>query len=349
MPIRKGELLDHFITLQETVEAMGAEAILNLRNFFVFIRSPGRNLVLYPQFLVEIDGVRQYTLGFSARARRFIGWLPYYNKRWEMASDKLLFKAWADSHGIATPAHALAHDLTGAELGDFIVKQRRSSFGRGIRGPFRRDALACLQLQEDEYAEQFVSGKLLKIWYWDGTPVCMEIDTMPTVTGDGQASIRALLEQRLYDLKRGKGRRSGAADAPCCDFSGVEQYLAYAGCALDTVLPYGARQTVDLRYGTPYMLPAFRKTLDLQRRMPEDLREQLLHIGRASWFCIPEAVRAGTAYTVDAILADDRTIRVLEMNSNPFLHPLLYRCMIPAYLSGSLTTDDTQPHETNLH
>jgi len=60
-------------------------------------------------------------------------------------------------------------------------------------------------------------------------------------------------------------------------------------------------------------------------------------------------VRAGTTYTVDAMLADDRSIRVLEMNSNPFLHPLLYRCMIPAYLSESLTTDEAQAHETNLH
>lgn len=349
MPIRKGELLDHFIILQETVEAMGAEAILSLRNFFVYIRASGRNLVLYPQFLVEIDGVRQYTLNFNARARRFIGWLPYYNKRWEMASDKLLFKAWASSHGIAAPAHALAQDLPGTGLGDFIVKQRRSSFGRGIRGPFPCAALASLQLEEDEYAEQFIAGKSLKIWYWDGTPVCMEIDIMPTVTGDGQASIRVLLERRLSDLKRGKGRRSLPANTSVCDFSGVEQYLAYEGCTLDTVLPYGTTQTVDLRYGTPYMLPVFRKTLDLKRRMPEDLREQLLHIGGTSWSCIPEGMRAGTVYTVDAILASDRTIRVLEMNSNPFLHPLVYRNMIPATLSEPLTTDEVQPHETNLH
>lgn len=349
MAIRKGELLDHFIILQEAVEAMAAEAILGLTNFFVFIRAPGRTLVLYPQFLVEVDGVRQYTLQFSARARRFIGWLPYYNKRWELASDKLLFKAWASSHGIATPAHAPARELAGAGLGDFIVKQRHSSFGRGIRGPFHSTALASLQLEEDEYAEQFVFGKSLKIWYWEDTPVCMEIDTMPTVTGDGQASIRALLERRLSDLKRGKGRRADAADTSSCDFSGVEQYLAYAGCTLDTVLPYGTSQTVDLRYGTPYMLPAFRKTLDLKRRMPQDLREQLLHIGRASWSGIPENVRAGTAYTVDAILASDRTIHVLEMNSNPFLHPLLYRHIIPAYLSEPLAMDEAQPHETNLH
>lgn len=77
------------------MEALGDIAILSLRNFFVFIRAPRRNLVLYPQLLVKVDGVSQYTLDFSARARRFIGWLPYYNKRWEMASDKLLFKAWA--------------------------------------------------------------------------------------------------------------------------------------------------------------------------------------------------------------------------------------------------------------
>ena len=73
MPIRKGELLDHFILLQETVEALGDIAILSLRNFFVFIRAPRRNLVLYPQLLVKVDGVSQYTLDFSARARRFIG------------------------------------------------------------------------------------------------------------------------------------------------------------------------------------------------------------------------------------------------------------------------------------
>ena len=45
------------------------------------------------------------------------------------------------------------------------------------------------------------------------------------------------------------------------------------------------------------MLPAFRKTLDLKRRMHEDLREQLLHIGGASRSCIPEGVRADTVAT----------------------------------------------------
>ena len=55
------------------MEALGAIAILSLRNFFVFIRAPRRNLVLYPQLLVKVDGVSQYTLDFSARARRFIG------------------------------------------------------------------------------------------------------------------------------------------------------------------------------------------------------------------------------------------------------------------------------------
>lgn len=97
------------------------------------------------------------------------------------------------------------------------------------------------------------------------------------------------------------------------------------------------------------MLPAFRKTLDLKRRMPEDLREQLLRIGRASWSAIPEAVRAGTAYIVDAVLASDRTIRVLEMNSNPFLHPLIYRHMIPASLSEPRTMEEARLHEANLH
>lgn len=348
MPIRKGELLGHFIVLQEAVDAVGAEAILNLKNFFVFIRCGKRSLALYPQFLVEIQGVRQYTLDFSAEALCFIGWLPYYNKRWDAASDKLVFKAWASTQGLAVPAHALAHELADARLGDFIVKRRASSFGQQIRGPYAGAALASQTLEDNEYAEQFIAGEVLKIWYWDDLPVCMEIDAMPMVSGDGHLSIQALLERRLHDLKRNRGHRPGDANACAWDFSGVEQYLAYQGLTLDTVLPYGVQQVVDLRYGTPYMLPAFRKTLDLGRRMPEDLREQLLHIGRASWACIPEAKRAGTAYTVDAILAPDRTIRVLEMNSNPFLHPLVYRCMIRTCLP-QLTSQEAQAHEVHFH
>jgi len=53
-------------------------------------------------------------------------------------------------------------------VADFIVKQKSSSFGKGIRGPSKTlvNADPERRLLADECYEQFVVGTIAKAWYW---------------------------------------------------------------------------------------------------------------------------------------------------------------------------------------
>ncbi|HEX7636218.1 MAG TPA: hypothetical protein VF427_13190, partial [Noviherbaspirillum sp.] len=228
-------------------------------------------------------------------------------------------------HGLATPEFSLDPSR---EMADVLIKCDQSSFGSQIQGPFRSSAGLTLDATEDEYVERFVSGKILKIWYWDNMPACMEIDVMPFVLGDGVSTIKELLLRRLVE----QGRLA-AMDAPF-DFSKTEQVLAYDGKHLDSVLARHDKQRVEIRYGSDLRLPCDRKVVNLQKRMPEDLKESLLRIGEVAWQGIPAAIRNGTVFTIDAILDAERQIWVLEMNSNPFVHPLVYELMAQTLFKG---------------
>ena len=325
MPVKKDDVLGHFRLLHRALDQAGKEAILSFANFSVLIRGHGQDHILYPQFLAVSEGRRHYVQTFSNQSRKFIGWLPYYNKRWELASDKLKFKRYAQEHGLATPEFSLD---PAREMENVLIKRGQSSFGSQIQGPFRSNAGLTLDVTEGEYFERFISGKILKIWYWDNLPACMEIDVMPFVLGDGVSTVKELLLRRLVE----QGRLA-AMDAPF-DFSKTEQVLAYDGKHLDSVLARHDKQRVEIRYGSDLRLPCDRKVVNLQKRMPEDLKESLLRIGEVAWQGIPAAIRNGTVFTIDAILDAERQIWVLEMNSNPFVHPLVYELMAQTLFKG---------------
>ncbi len=341
MALYKAELLHHFIGLQNAVDAAKTEAILSLGNFYVYVRQGSQNAVLYPQFLSDADGIRHYTRTFSPTVQRFIGWLPYFNKQWDLAKDKLVFKAYASRNGLKPPAHSLSAD---SNLSEFIVKRKTSSFSQQIKGPFRRGDTFAFSPDDGEYLEEFIAGEILKIWYWDGEPVCMERDTMRTVFGDGHNSIRKLVERRLIELKRTNIGQPNNRDALRFDFAPIEQYLAFDAKHLDEILPAGVEQVVDFRYSTTLMLPSFRKIVDLQNSSTINLIGQLRTIGDVTWKGIPEAIRKNTVYTVDAVLDFHGDIRVLEMNSNPFVHPLIYRHLLPTLFSVPVETRELATH-----
>lgn len=326
MPVKKDDVLGHFRLLQLALDQADKDAILSFANFSVLIRGLDQDHILYPQFLAVSEGRRHYVQTFSNQSRKFIGWLPYYNKLWELASDKLEFKRYAQEHGLATPEFSLDPSR---EMENVLIKRDQSSFGSQIQGPFRSSAGLTLDVAEEgEYFERFISGKILKIWYWDSTPACMEIDVMPFVVGDGVSTIKELLLRRL--VEQGK---LADMDEPF-DFSQIEQVLAYDGKTLESVLARHDKQRVEIRYGSDLKLPCDRKVVNLQKRIPEDLKESLLRIGKVAWQGIPAEIRDGTVFTIDAILDDERKIWVLEMNSNPFVHPLVYGLMTQTLFKG---------------
>ncbi len=103
--------------------------------------------------------------------------------------------------------------------------------------------------------------------------------------------------------------------------------MEYEGLTLDTVLDKDREQTIDFRYGVRF-LDLEASDIDLVGAMIPSLEIELRDIGRKLWRGIPEPTRADTLFTVDAIVDNDDRIWVLEMNSNPFIHPYVYPVML---------------------
>jgi hypothetical protein len=103
MSFYKGDLLNHFKRVEQVLSSLGAEASLNVRTFALEVRRGDARLALRPQFIAFYSGSKAYTPRFETAVTRFIGWCPYYNKRWELAADKISFKRFAVENGLRTP------------------------------------------------------------------------------------------------------------------------------------------------------------------------------------------------------------------------------------------------------
>ncbi len=181
-------LLNHLKRIQAYIAEVGGDATINARDLSLDARVDGQSRRFLPQFNQWRDGRRFYTPTFSADVRAFIGWRPYEARRWPATADKLGFKDHALAAGIRTPAfwREASNDVR-----QFIVKQSRSSFGDGIRGPFERIEAGNPhhQLKAGEYYEAFVPGRIAKAWYLDGVWLCLELRPPPFITGDGRSTI----------------------------------------------------------------------------------------------------------------------------------------------------------------
>jgi len=314
--------LNHFRALQPVLARLHADAFVDPRTFVLRVRAGGATRVLYPQFMAFTNGVTRYITDFNADAARFAGWYPYLNRRWPLASQKLLFKEFAVQNSLRTPEFSTDPK---SQMGDVLVKRSVSSFAANIQGPFHSSAERTLDVAAGEYFERFVRGKIAKIWYWNDLAVCLELHGLPFVTGNGRSTIREMLRRRV--------RRSWLQQNKT-GMRYLDPFMKYEGVTLDTVLESGKEQAVDFRYGSRFLDPDTMTDVDLINSMPPELAAQLRDIGEKLWRGIPEPVRAGTLFTVDAILDGDNRLWVLEMNSNPFIHPYLYAVMLEGLLAA---------------
>lgn len=326
----KNNFLDHVKWLRSAVRAQGAELLIAGDSMEALVRHGKRHWVLHPQFLAPVAGVSQYVPTLTDDTTHFAGWLPYRNRRWPVATDKLLFKRVALQAGLPVPEFSVE---TGAEMNDVVVKRAASSFGEQVRGPFRSSAECPLDVAQGDYYERFIGGELLKAWYWNGEAVGVEVDAMPAVAGDGRSSLRELITQRATLM------RSQNEDALQRLLGRSAVVLGYHGRSLDEVLPAGVRQRVEFRYGSDLMHPRGRRVVDL--RSVDPLSEAgaawapLVAAGEALHRAIPEETRAQTLFTLDAVRDKDQRIWFLEMNSNPTVHPLAYPQMMAGLIGAA--------------
>lgn len=306
----KRNYLQHALALGHWMSTHGAQGGIDPFTHALDIRHQERTVRFFPQFVVEDrHGSPRFTPQLRSGVSGFVGWLPYFNKVWPIAQDKLAFKAHAQRQGLRTPAWcATPSDMSGPVL----VKQRHSTFGRGLRGPFRK--ADDVDLAADEYLEAFILGQLLKAWYWDDQLAVVELVQMPTVRGDGLRTLRQLITAKL---------------APTDPWpNDLDPLAALQGVTLDTVLPPQCETLADYRY-LSVLSPASRVDHNVRDQITgTPLEDQLLAAGARCWTAVPDEHRRGTAFSLDGVVDAEGQVWFLEANCNPQLHPAFYDTML---------------------
>lgn len=321
----KLDFLAHVHRLRDAAKAQGAELLLAAESMQAMLRRDSRFWVLHPQFIAVRNGVTQYVRQFDDDVTHFAGWLPYRLRRWPEAVDKLVFKERAAQAGLRVPEHGRD---PAAVMGDVVVKRARSSFGTQVHGPYRGSGEHALDLSAGDYHERFVEGSLLKLWCWGAQAVCVEVDQMPTVEGDGNSSLQQLIEARARLARRQTPEKLSLLLARS------EVVLRYDGRTLAEVLEPGVRQRIEFRYGSDLMHPSDRRVIDL-RVSTETRWQQLREAGQVMAAWLPEELRNDTVFTVDAVLDPEDRAWLLEMNCNPMVHPLVYRPMLDTMMTSA--------------
>ncbi len=324
------DLVNHIRTVKDCADRLEFEADVNVRNFALEISKGDLKVRFQPRFLFVDASNGQRNITYYARpdARGFVGWLPYFNKVWPVAQDKVAFKTSCRERGLRTPDW---WTKAPAGLSDFLIKRMSGSLGVGMRGPYRAldGANPYHQLAEGEYYERFVEGRIAKIWYWNSHPVCLELLGFPQLTGDGRRSIREMIETRL-ELTSGTITHT-------VSMSRFEPIVSYYGRTLDTVLAAGEKIYGSFRYASILETTTIRNRNALATLNDPALAQNLAAIGRSLWETIPEDIRLGVLYSVDAVLDAKGELWLLEMNPNPGVHPDCYPAMIASVLNKAVS------------
>lgn len=321
----KGSFLYHCHQLRQALEQEGAEAMMPFGSFEVLSRKGAQHHRFFPRFLAIKNGVRQYEDRISDATDSFAGWTPYQKKNWLIAVDKLAFKQFASQVDLPVPDYSFMPDST---LKNVIIKRANASFGVRMHGPFANAGQYKINMLAGEFYERFVEGNIIKVWFWNAEPICMECDAMPSVTGNGSATIGQLILQK----RARRQRLSQQMQAQVLE--GRQDILAFYGVDINHVLPDQQRQLIEFRYGSNDMESWERKTIDFERQPAQAQLAAMRTIGQRLQEGIPVAIRKNTLFTVDAILDKEQQLWLLEMNCNPVVHPLVYARMAKSVVGG---------------
>ena len=304
--------LSHLRAVQACLPALKIRANMDFARNSIELLARGKYVVMHPQY-AALNGVNlAYTDSLSSAATHFIGWRNYINKRWRLSTDKLMFKRYCEGHGLRTPSMVrnLSDTTTGA-----ILKRADSSFGEGIDGPLLPGS-EFRELARGEYFETFVRGDICKMWFWDEQPVAMEVKPMVTVTGNGRATLRDLVNEiksSFLPVHWDEVAKAAAFDG----FSG-----------LDDVVPDEQKVLVDFRYLSALHASRLDNLNVKPRYDGTKAMAQFEAAGKLFWKGIPPAMRQHTLYSVDAIIDANEDVWFLEMNSNPIVQPDAYPFML---------------------
>ena len=338
----------HYFYLKCAADRFAVPATLDITTSIVKLSYPDNTAhLLYPQFSKTRDtGSRFYHALLEKESDRFAGWRPYLPIFIDGFNDKLYFKQYLLAAGCLTPDYS---ESTTADLVGVIIKNRQSAFSENIKGPFAAASECPLHPEQGEYYEQFIAGEIVKIWYGNAKPICIELASMPAVLGDGQQSIGeliiALSASKGYEnpqdrlLKQLIRDQAAYKDDPRYEgarvtLNRIQQVLLYSGYTLDDVLDKQQRQIIDFRYVHRFPRNNAVHWLDRCELDVTPYRDQLEYTGAVIATLLEQPSCSLLFYTVDAILDDSQQLWILEANSNPMMHPFVYEDMLH-YLSQS--------------
>jgi hypothetical protein len=324
--------LNHMRSVKAWADSCDASVNLDLRTFNLEVKARNRYYILKPRFLVDDKGKLAYSTRLVKEVTGFIGWLPYDVLQWKLSMDKLLFKAFLEKAGLRSPATWKSE----AEVNHpFLVKQSAGSFGYRIGGPYRNagegkpleEAGGVKPAVGTDFAEQFVVGTNLKVWFWGEKAIYAHVHPYPTLVGDGVSTVQSLLDARFRRLGRQAGEQADTAN--------IISSLAFQQVRLSDILKAGQEVWFDFRYGRMYA-PASSTTesdSDLDKINPA-VMTQINAIGvKLAEECLSR-FKAPVLYSVDAVVDDAGDVWWLEVNSNPVLppdgYPMVFRSLFGA-------------------
>lgn len=324
MPAYLNVTFNHLAAVQQWVGEHAAEAFLDMQDHTLHVHCRGRACRMYPMFQGVREGQYFHLAQLTADVSGFGGWRPYRTLTHPHTQDKLLFKRFLADAGLRAPT---LFDQGATPGADYVLKARHGSFGDGLAGPFRAGTPpppvdGWGPGTGGAFAEQFVAGRMLKVWYWGARPFFAHMQDYPCVEGDGERDAATLVHDEFAAV--------GVDPRKAREWPFVLACLAYQGIAPDTVLPAGRKAWIDYRYNRLYTAGAMasrRRSDNALDALQEAAGAQLQAMGEALDALLRRTLEAPVAITADGLLDEAGQVWWLEMNTNSLLPPEAYAVM----------------------
>jgi hypothetical protein len=303
--------LHHLNRISQWVKNHDGHVHVSADTFALSIHIGSRVVRLHPRFSTKISGKISYTRQFDGKGA-FIGWVPESLETWTESLDKAQFKLTANKLRLRVPAGWNTGDFL---TEDYLIKTRTGSFGENIFGPFKASQIKKPLEGANQFYEQFIPGRSMKVWCWNQHVVAAEIVEPPYLIGDGQKTIRELAQYRRSSVDKVLSLENSA------------DVLAWQGKTLDSIPESEERIWIDFKYVTPFDNVTFQDR-DGWASCSPSVRHQVSHAA-ASLYQHISPNNGHKLFTIDAVVDSQERVWLLEMNSHPMIHPNIYAAMLP--------------------
>lgn len=310
-------VFDHFRAVQAWTTFHQAYASLDMNNLQLEVRCANRYFTFYPLFAATINGQLAHVSSLSESVVAFGGWLPYRAYSTDLSINKLVFKEHLSKTGLKTPEIWKEAEIPTLP---YITKRSQGSFGYGIVGPFAAHtavppvpqvppATAGAQGAGTLFTEQFVAGKIVKVWLWGAKAVFADVQAYPLIVGDGITAASELAKRKI---------QSDSGAHVLADESIIQACLAFQGVQPTDVPSAGQSLWIDFRYGRTFLtrqrVERIKNALPmLQERCAAQLTAMQQGVAKA----LTQVASVPLACSVDGILDEHDQLWWLELNSNP--------------------------------